>query len=258
MAGGRSKARRCRSRSATSSRRNSSSTEYGVDAVRYFMLRELPFGNDGDFSHRAMVNRINGDLANDFGNLAQRVLSMIQRYCEGRVPAPGALDAGRRGVARRGARAAGEAARRIRRAGLPPRARAHLAGGGGGQPLCRRAGALGAAQDRSRRVWRRCSMCWPRRSATSRSWLSRSCRRRRRSCSTSSRMPRERARFRGARRASACARTRSAEARRHLSALCRGGDDRVTAETTADSRWTRSVRPSRRPLRATACGRPSG
>ncbi|MGH6989781.1 MAG: methionine--tRNA ligase, partial [Stellaceae bacterium] len=64
---------------------------YGLDSVRYFMLRELPFGADGDFSHRAMVNRINGDLANDLGNLAQRVLSMIQRYCGGRVPAPGPL-----------------------------------------------------------------------------------------------------------------------------------------------------------------------
>ncbi|MGH6994991.1 MAG: methionine--tRNA ligase [Stellaceae bacterium] len=60
--------------------------EYGVDAVRYFMLRELPFGSDGDFSHRAVVGRINGDLANDFGNLAQRVLSMIQNYCEGLIP----------------------------------------------------------------------------------------------------------------------------------------------------------------------------
>ena len=59
---------------------------YGVDPVRYFLLRELPFGSDGDFSHRAMVNRLNGDLANDFGNLAQRVLSMIQRYCDGKVP----------------------------------------------------------------------------------------------------------------------------------------------------------------------------
>lgn len=61
---------------------------YGLDAVRYFMLREVPFGQDGDFSHRAMVGRINGDLANDFGNLAQRVLSMIGRYCEGRIPVP--------------------------------------------------------------------------------------------------------------------------------------------------------------------------
>src|SRR5487761_897002 len=60
--------------------------QYGVDAVRYFMLRELSFGSDGDFSHRAVVGRINGDLANDFGNLAQRVLSMIQGYFGGKVP----------------------------------------------------------------------------------------------------------------------------------------------------------------------------
>ena len=45
------------------------------------MLREIPFGNDGDFSHRSMVHRMNGDLANDFGNLAQRVLSMINKNC---------------------------------------------------------------------------------------------------------------------------------------------------------------------------------
>jgi methionyl-tRNA synthetase len=65
--------------------------KYGVDAVRYFMLRELPFGSDGDFSHRAMVNRINGDLANELGNLAQRVLSMINRNCGAAVPEPGPL-----------------------------------------------------------------------------------------------------------------------------------------------------------------------
>ena len=59
--------------------------------MRYFLLREVPFGSDGDFSHRAMVGRLNGDLANDFGNLAQRVLSMIDRNCDGRVPEPGAL-----------------------------------------------------------------------------------------------------------------------------------------------------------------------
>jgi methionyl-tRNA synthetase len=65
--------------------------EYGVDAVRYFMLRELPFGSDGDFSRRAMIHRLNGDLANDFGNLAQRVLAMINRNCAAKVPQPGAL-----------------------------------------------------------------------------------------------------------------------------------------------------------------------
>jgi methionyl-tRNA synthetase len=67
--------------------------QYGVDQVRYFMLRELPFGSDGDFSHRAVVGRINGDLANDFGNLAQRVLSMVARNCGGIVPTPGAFTA---------------------------------------------------------------------------------------------------------------------------------------------------------------------
>jgi methionyl-tRNA synthetase len=64
---------------------------YGLDQTRYFLLREIPFGNDGDFSHAAMVRRINHDLANDFGNLAQRVLSMIQRNCAAAVPEPGPL-----------------------------------------------------------------------------------------------------------------------------------------------------------------------
>ena len=65
--------------------------QYGLDAVRYFMLRELPFGNDGDFSHDAVVRRINSDLANDFGNLAQRVLTQINRNCGAQVPQPGAF-----------------------------------------------------------------------------------------------------------------------------------------------------------------------
>ncbi len=63
--------------------------KYGLDQVRYFLLREVPFGNDGDFSHRAVVHRINGDLANDFGNLVQRTLSMIHKNCGERVPEPG-------------------------------------------------------------------------------------------------------------------------------------------------------------------------
>ena len=66
--------------------------KYGLDPLRYFLLRELPFGNDGDFSHRAMVGRLNGDLANDYGNLAQRVLSMINRNCDAAVPELGAFD----------------------------------------------------------------------------------------------------------------------------------------------------------------------
>ena len=62
---------------------------YGLDPVRYFMMREVPFGNDGDFSHRAVVNRLNGELANDLGNLVQRVAAMIQRYFKGVMPEAG-------------------------------------------------------------------------------------------------------------------------------------------------------------------------
>jgi methionyl-tRNA synthetase len=64
---------------------------YGVDQMRYFFLREVPFGQDGNYSHEALVNRINADLANDLGNLAQRSLSMIAKNCDGKAPAPGAL-----------------------------------------------------------------------------------------------------------------------------------------------------------------------
>ncbi|MCC4245709.1 methionine--tRNA ligase [Stappia indica] len=66
---------------------------YGLDQVRYFFLREVPFGQDGNYSHEAIVNRINADLANDLGNLAQRSLSMIGKNCEARLPEPGAFTA---------------------------------------------------------------------------------------------------------------------------------------------------------------------
>lgn len=66
---------------------------YGLDQTRYFLLREVPFGNDGDFSHASMARRMNHDLANDFGNLAQRTLSMIQKNCGAEVPEPGPLTA---------------------------------------------------------------------------------------------------------------------------------------------------------------------
>ncbi|MDB5512565.1 MAG: methionine--tRNA ligase [Enterovirga sp.] len=64
------------------------SSAYGVDQLRYFLLREVPFGQDGNYSHEAIVNRINADLANDLGNLAQRSLTMVARNCEGRIPNP--------------------------------------------------------------------------------------------------------------------------------------------------------------------------
>jgi methionyl-tRNA synthetase len=59
---------------------------YGVDALRYFLLRDVSFGNDGTFSDEAIVTRANADLANSFGNLAQRTLAFIAKNCDGHVP----------------------------------------------------------------------------------------------------------------------------------------------------------------------------
>ena len=66
---------------------------YGVDQLRFFFLREIPFGQDGNYSHEAIVNRINADLANDLGNLAQRSLSMVAKAFGGVLPEPGELSA---------------------------------------------------------------------------------------------------------------------------------------------------------------------
>jgi methionyl-tRNA synthetase len=66
---------------------------YGVDQFRYFVLREVPFGQDGNYSHEAIVNRINADLANDLGNLAQRSLTMVARQFDGVLPKPEPLSA---------------------------------------------------------------------------------------------------------------------------------------------------------------------
>ena len=66
---------------------------YGVDQLRYFFLREVPFGQDGNYSHEAIVARINADLANDLGNFAQRSLTMIGKAFSGTLPAPGAFTA---------------------------------------------------------------------------------------------------------------------------------------------------------------------
>ena len=67
---------------------------YGVDQLRYFLLREVPFGQDGNYSHEAIVARINADLANDLGNLAQRSLSMMARGLGGVLPKPASLQPG--------------------------------------------------------------------------------------------------------------------------------------------------------------------
>ena len=65
-------------------------TEYGPDAARYFLLREGVYGQDWDFTDASFVTRYNADLANDLGNLVSRALTMVQRYCDGKVPARGA------------------------------------------------------------------------------------------------------------------------------------------------------------------------
>ena len=65
--------------------------EFGVDPVRYFLLREVPFGNDGDFQRKALIGRLNADLANAYGNLCQRVLSIVAKSCDSKVPAKGPL-----------------------------------------------------------------------------------------------------------------------------------------------------------------------
>lgn len=60
--------------------------QYPYEAVRYFLMREIPFDNDGNFSHKQFVERYNGDLANGIGNLTNRILTMIEKYSEGKIP----------------------------------------------------------------------------------------------------------------------------------------------------------------------------
>jgi len=67
-------------------------SQYGLDAFRYFLLRDMVFGLDSDFSEEALVRRLNADLANDFGNLVSRSMTMAINYFEGLLPAPGTLE----------------------------------------------------------------------------------------------------------------------------------------------------------------------
>lgn len=83
-------------------------TEIAVDAIRYFLAREVPFGQDGDFSLKSFRNRFNSDLANDLGNLLNRTLSMLGKYFDGVVPDPKGFSGGLKDVVAQTAQAAGE------------------------------------------------------------------------------------------------------------------------------------------------------
>ena len=63
--------------------------EFGLDQMRYFLLREVPYGQDGSFTRDGIIQRINADLANDLGNLAQRSLSLISKNCKSKMPTCG-------------------------------------------------------------------------------------------------------------------------------------------------------------------------
>ena len=153
--------------------------KYGNDAFRYFVLREMPFGQDANFSEEALVERLNADLANDLGNLVSRATTMIVNFgaqTAGATPAPEAADdAIRTLVGETGARGRGGDGR-VR---LPARARGDLELHRRGESLRRRRPARGRWRRirRSRGGWRRCWRPWGRRSDTSASCSSRSCRR---------------------------------------------------------------------------------
>ena len=121
--------------------------EYGTDALRFYLMRDVPFGNDGAVGMDAVRARYDAELANEFGNLASRTIAMVQRYRDGVVPAVDrdpALDAELEGLP-----AGGRGADGSRRGDAG--ARAHLAAGAAAQPLRRGAGAVAARARPGRR-----------------------------------------------------------------------------------------------------------
>jgi methionyl-tRNA synthetase len=76
---------------------------YGFEAFRYFLLREMSFGNDASFSEEALIERVNADLANNLGNLVSRTLNLIEKLCGGVIPQPAEDGASEQGLAREAA-----------------------------------------------------------------------------------------------------------------------------------------------------------
>src|SRR3954463_10442441 len=132
---------------------------YGVDPLRFFFLREVPFGQDGNYSHEAIVNRINADLANDLGNLAQRSLTMVARQLGGKLPRPGDFSDADKAMLAAADAMVGKSREAMKTQGVHhglgtvwggvPAGAGPVGGGGGGpQPFFRRGGPLGAPQAR--------------------------------------------------------------------------------------------------------------
>ena len=122
---------------------------FGLDQVRYFLLREKPFGGDGTLSHQALITRTNVELANDLGNLAQRSLSLIARNCEGRLPGRGAVTEDDAELLAAAEALPGCAARAAGPSGVPRGAGGCLEGRPRRQRLHRPPGTVGAAPHRS-------------------------------------------------------------------------------------------------------------
>ena len=197
---------------------------YGVDQLRYFFLREVPFGQDGNYSHEAIVTRINADLANDLGNLAQRSLTMVARQFDGRLPTPGPFSDNDKAILAQADAHDRQGARGDEDAAASSGAQRGLGGGRGRQPLFRRRGAVGAGQDRSGSGRARSSTSRPKCCGRSRSWRSRSCRTSAAKLLDLLAVPpdeRDFAALGGAQRIAAG--RRAAGARAGVSALCRAG-----------------------------------